>query len=126
MFGDFNEIAGPSEKEGGASRGGDRWMHLGRLWQRGTSTTTVVRERLDRFLANEGWYNLFPNAAIIHLARYRSDHAPLLLKSDYVRGRQNDDRLFKFESYWLSKDECRDVVAASWHEHVSGSMSARI
>lgn len=50
----------------------------------------------------------------------------MLLKSDYVRGRNNDERLFRFESYCLSKEEYEDLVVVSWHEQVGETMAARI
>lgn len=95
-------------------------------WQRGTATSTVVREPVDRFLANDGWYNMFPNAAIIHLPRYRSDHTLVLFKMDYIRGGHQGDRLFKFESLWLSREECGEVVAAAWNERAGGSVVGHV
>lgn len=150
LCGDFNEITGPSEKEGGVVRG-ECQMDAFReaidccvlrdmgfrgnmfTWQRGNTPATFVRERLDRFLANEGWCNLFPNAAVVHLPIYCSDHAPLLLKTENVASTQKS-RMFRFESLWLSKEECAEVVNNSWRcnygesvtmklSHVSNSLS---
>ncbi|XP_056690135.1 uncharacterized protein [Spinacia oleracea] len=69
VFGDFNEILGVHEKDGGVVRG-ERQMEAFRraienceyrdlgfkgnifTWQRGTSVNTIVRERLDRYIAD--------------------------------------------------------------------------
>ena len=133
MFGDFNEIVSINVKEGGAIRGerqmdgfhmaiDDGGFHdLGYkgnkfTWQRGNSMDTLVRERLDRFLAQQAWCALFSFTEVIHYPIYKSDHAPILLKFAAQRPREMTGRIFRFESLWLSNDSCEQVVTEAWRD----------
>lgn len=76
VFGDFNEIFNSDEKNGGSTKHGrdiDAFRDclddcglrdLGYrgstfTWSRGISSHTMIRERLDRFIAYSGWLNVF-------------------------------------------------------------------
>lgn len=50
-------------------------------WSRGTQPLTLIRERLDRFVANVEWQNIFTSFDLRHFPIYRSDHAPILLST---------------------------------------------
>uniref|UniRef100_A0A803N9H2 Exo_endo_phos domain-containing protein n=1 Tax=Chenopodium quinoa TaxID=63459 RepID=A0A803N9H2_CHEQI len=118
MFGDFNEILGMHEKEGGAVRG-ERQIDAFRealvvceckdlgfkgniyTWQRGTSEETLAHERLDRYIACVGWCSIF------HTWR-------------------KNDKLFQFEALWLSNAECGNVVSDVWCVGVNESVPTRI
>ncbi|KAL2929580.1 Thymidylate kinase [Bienertia sinuspersici] len=89
IFGDFNEITSLAEKEGGAIRS-ERQMDSFRkaiddcclrdLGYKGSIFTwTCVRERLDRFFADDGWCNIYPFYEVIHFPIYKSDHALICL-----------------------------------------------
>ena len=131
------------EKEGGVPRG-EREMDAFReavdlcqfcdlgyrgcpfTWKRGNNPATLVRERLDRFLADVNWCNLFLNYMVRHFAQYRSDHAPIELStwSSHDRGRKH--KHFHFEALWLSKPECGEVVAHAWVNSIGENMDTRI
>jgi len=53
-------------------------------WFKSLGTTRAVEERLDRALANNAWFNIFPNAMLEILAAPASDHYPILLHRSYV------------------------------------------
>ncbi|KAL2935345.1 hypothetical protein RDABS01_018463, partial [Bienertia sinuspersici] len=143
MFGDFNEITSMTEKDGGVMRG-ERQMDWFRgaiddcqlrdlgygssifTWQRGTTQATYVRERLDRFLENDGWCDLFPSLTVVHLPIYRSDHAPILLKAESHEGRRGRERLFHFESLWLSSEDCVQVVRGAWNEGENAPITSKL
>jgi len=38
-----------------------------------------IQERIDRFFANLGWYNLFPKAKVTHFTQCHSNHFPVLM-----------------------------------------------
>lgn len=98
IFGDFNEILCHNEKDGGSSRA-DRDMDAFReflndcglqdigyrgstfTWSRGNSPTTMVIERLDKFVACSGWLNVFHSFDVRHFPIYRLDHAPIMLST---------------------------------------------
>lgn len=50
-------------------------------WKRGTTPGSFVRERLDRFLADSEWCDMFPNYNVRNFPMYCSDHAPILLST---------------------------------------------
>ena len=77
-------------------------------------------------LANEDWCNFFPSWEIIHLPRYRSDHAPLLLKTGVNDAFCRGQKLFKFEALWLSKEECGKIVEDAWGDGVGEDMVTRL
>ncbi|XP_074265228.1 uncharacterized protein LOC141587653 [Silene latifolia] len=144
MFGDFNEILSPEEKEGGSHRG-ERQMDAFRetlddcalrdlgfrgnrfTWQRGKSIRTFVRERLDRAVATECWCELFPRAEVFNSPIYASDHATLIIKGgddnvDVLRGRKQ----FIFKPFWLSDAGCAEVVSEAWQEGTRGDVEERV
>lgn len=143
LFGNFNEILSNDEKEGGCARQ-DREMMAFRgclddcglrdlgfsgstfTWCRGNTPTTMIRERLDRFVACSGWQNRFPSFDVRHFPIYRSDHAPILLHTSRPPGEGCNAKLFCFESLWLSNDECRGVVTNAWRESLGEEMDFRI
>ncbi|KAL2920670.1 hypothetical protein RDABS01_012161, partial [Bienertia sinuspersici] len=136
FFGDFNEIINEREKEGGVPRS-ERCIDGFReliddcslhdlvyqgscfTWQRGVTMETLIRERLDRFLACEDWCNLFPSREVRHLPIYRSDHAPIILTAGKETNMWAKKKLFKFELFWLSKPECEEVIRNSWSEELN-------
>ncbi|KAH7835169.1 hypothetical protein Vadar_023516 [Vaccinium darrowii] len=99
MMGDFNVILFSNEKFGGrpinwsrASRFKDCIDYCGMVdlgfsgsrftWTNRRLAGGIIRERLDRCLANAEWSLAFPEASVKHLARVHSDHCPILLNSD--------------------------------------------
>jgi hypothetical protein len=130
VIGDFNEILSNSEKEGGNLRPQrcmqqfrDALTHcnltdLGFLgdvftWRRGR-----IRERLDRAVANQGWRDLFPLAAVINEDFWKSDHRPLSVDSEYFDGAHiraaGGKRMF--EAKWLMEDSFDDIVGKAWED----------
>ncbi|KAL2932982.1 Protein lin-28-like protein A [Bienertia sinuspersici] len=133
MSGDFYEIVSLAEKEGGTTRSERamdgfrdaidtcRLKDLGYkgsafTWQRGKDPTTLVRERLDHFLADGDWCNIFSNVEVRHYLVYKYDHALIYLKVNDEIENNTHGKSFKFEAYWLSREDCRVVVADAWKE----------
>lgn len=96
VIGDFNEIMGLSEKEGGSIRPRKQMEdfvstidHCGLCdlgfigskftWLYQTTSRVQIRERLDRALATLEWMSLYPTAKLHHLSSSISDHSPLSL-----------------------------------------------
>ncbi|KAL2894664.1 Orotate phosphoribosyltransferase [Bienertia sinuspersici] len=113
LFGDFNEILHPSEKQGGVSRMLKKMEDFGNFftWQRGNSSSRIVRERLDRLLASMSWCALFPSAVVLNLNIQNLDHGPILLKIVKRDGRNVRGRILKFESLWLSNESCKQLFS---------------
>ncbi|KAA3460126.1 reverse transcriptase [Gossypium australe] len=84
-------------------------------WQRGNTS-----ERLDRALANDDWISAFPHSLVYHLPRIKSDHRPILLKTNpelsAPRGRP-----FRFLAGWTKHANFKDLVSNRWR--YSGNMA---
>lgn len=51
-------------------------------WRRVGEESTMIRERLDRFLTCEEWSTLFPHSWVRNYLIYKSDHMPVLLGTE--------------------------------------------
>ncbi|XP_021750178.1 uncharacterized protein LOC110715863 [Chenopodium quinoa] len=83
-------------------------------WQRGKTMETVIHERLDRFLGDDAWCQLFPQFEVKHLVRITSDHAPIMMNTTVVFDRGKRSKPYRFEAWWLSNAECEEVVDTTW------------
>ena len=84
-------------------------------WFKSLGTSRAVEERLDRALANNAWFNLFPNALLENLVAPASDHYPILLHHCYVPRVPLSCRKFKYENMWQLELGFHDMVTNSWH-----------
>ncbi|XP_042950087.1 uncharacterized protein LOC122282202 [Carya illinoinensis] len=131
VFGDFNEILDHSEKLGGNIRS-DLQMrefrevlsdchlrdlgYVGSLftWSNRRGEEDLVKERLDRFLANSLWCDMFPNLRVTHGVVAYSDHIPLWLDTEGALFRRRSRRLFRFEAMWVGETECSSIIERVW------------
>ncbi|KAI7979779.1 hypothetical protein LOK49_Contig250G00004 [Camellia lanceoleosa] len=78
----------------------------------------MVRERLDRGVANAAWLALFPMARVFHLTCTTSDHIPtmvdLLGQHKSLLGNRRRPHIYRFEAMWLRDERCEEVVKANW------------
>lgn len=73
-----------------------------------------ILKRSYRDLANQLWRTANPHAAVTHLPRIASDHAPVLLQKKAIdwQGTKN----YKFEHLWLSHPQLKRIVESSWEQ----------
>ncbi|XP_019186593.1 PREDICTED: uncharacterized protein LOC109181296 [Ipomoea nil] len=78
-------------------------------WMKNGGDCAPKGARLDRALCNTDWRLRFPGACVTHLARFASDHAPLLLQ---VQGGKHQPKVapFVFQAAWLTHADARGVV----------------
>ncbi|KAL2926999.1 Pre-mRNA-processing protein 45 [Bienertia sinuspersici] len=144
LGGDFNEILTMAEKEGGAENIRKemdcfrecleecRLRDLGYsghmfTWERGATSSSKVRECLDRYVATIPWCSRFPNFEVTHLARYKSDHCPIVLTAKNHNGKQRRRKNgFKFETCWLLDEECEPLVRRAWGKGEGLEMQQRL
>ncbi|KAK8580326.1 hypothetical protein V6N13_143438 [Hibiscus sabdariffa] len=81
-------------------------------WINQRSDEDAIMERLDRFLFNSAWSEMFNKATGFLEPAIGSDHCPLVCNSYGSSKRRNRD--FRFESKWLLEDECKQVVNNAW------------
>ena len=126
-IGDFNELVGLCEKEGGGNRPAAQmisflndinWCGFRDLgfvgpkftWLYQRKDGTQIRERLDRALATEDWKDKFPSAKLYHLSSSVLDHCPLSLHLFGKAKKEKFPHMFKFESMWLKDQRCEELV----------------
>lgn len=116
LLGDFNELLGNDEKEGGAVRSESSFWDFRNfvencklrelrstgcsLFWAGKRDKGWVKCRLDRSFGNDAWFRIFPRAQTEYLEMRASDHHPI--KVDFVY--EPDDRgkgRFYFDSSCL-------------------------
>jgi len=130
IFGDFNDIMDTSEKRGRTLR--PNWLINGFRQAildsglyvlvegypftcfKSLSTSRVVEERLDRALANNAWFNLFPDVVLENLVGPASDHCPILLNCSPVRRPHQAMRKCRYENAWQLELGFKDFVTHSW------------
>jgi hypothetical protein len=136
LFGDFNLVLTNEEKMGGNTPEPNitcsfrntlshcDLMDLGYTgsiftWSNKHQGSQLIKSRLDRFLANSDWITKFPNYVNNHLARYKSDHCPILLDfSNINRSRATpttNNFTKKFEQIWTTDAHHKEVVSKVWH-----------
>ena len=111
VIGDFNEIIGLSEKEGGRIRPKRQmelflevinfcalrdlgYVGLKFTWLFQQRDGFQIRERLDRALGSSDWLVLFPRASLHHLSSSVSNHSPLSLHLKNRPCKRSKRRLF--------------------------------
>lgn len=67
--------------------------------------------RLDRFLANPLWFEIFHDHTEIAKGYHNSDHRLLVLEDS---GRAVGPKPFRFELYWLNDAELLDLLKSWW------------
>jgi hypothetical protein len=77
-------------------------------------------EKLDRFLMNNSWEELFPLFTVHKLVREISDHSPFIL--DTMEHKEIKGRDFKFEKRWL-KEEFLIRVTKVWKQPIRATNS---
>jgi hypothetical protein len=73
---------------------------------------------IDRVFCNTKLDVLYPLANTQALARLGSDHTPLLWDSGLNHTPKPSS--YKFEKWWLLREEFRDMVAKTWNAPIKG------
>ena len=66
-------------------------------------------ERLDRILIGEHWTSVFATTRVTHLARFSSDHAPLLVQCQFSV--QTTRPAFRFQNMWVRHETYKTEIA---------------
>lgn len=72
--------------------------------------------KLDRFMTNSIWLDLFPLSRALNLNPTKSDHLPILIEIKEARPKKKKKKKkFRFEEFWLRDEECRKIIDSSWN-----------
>ncbi|KAK6160616.1 hypothetical protein DH2020_003997 [Rehmannia glutinosa] len=127
--GDFNCFLHPEERVGSSTNRFSDMAEFGQMvsdcgindagfegamhiWSR-----NGLQERLDRIFVNSKWTDLFPKFNVKHLARIKSDHAPLLLTAHLSV--KKPPYAFRYFKMWTRHHSFTDTVAEVW-KHPTG------
>ncbi|GMI79837.1 hypothetical protein HRI_001653000 [Hibiscus trionum] len=133
LSGDFNEILTDSEKQGGPRRARSQIKNFRNCltrnnlfdckptsgwftWTKVRPLTPVIHERLDRFIANSAWQDLYPSHRIITEYVAKSDHCFLLLELDTSAStpKTQPSKNFRFESCWANNIDNIQTIKRAW------------
>jgi hypothetical protein len=95
-------------------------------WFKHLGIVRAVEERLDRALANNDWFGLFPNAKLQNLVAPVSDHYPIFLECSPVTRHNSHQRQFKFESAWKLEPGFNDFFTERWTSSRNDSVVHRL
>jgi hypothetical protein len=135
-IGDFNMILSQSDKYGGkpyASSSIDvfhgfmdsfgmidlRFSGNLFIWTNRRRNHHLIKERLDRGIANPLWVQLFPHYSVQHLPTHSSDHNPILLNT--IPTDLTLPYPFRFEEFWTFDPSCGSTISSAWINHIAGS-----
>ncbi|XP_071687309.1 uncharacterized protein [Rutidosis leptorrhynchoides] len=88
----------------------------GRLFTR-ISDDGLKFRKLDRFLINDSFHNLWKNLSVVALDRGKSDHCPIILKED---DRNFGPKPIKVFDEWLDMEGVWQIINYVWEEVVHG------
>ncbi|XP_024190144.1 uncharacterized protein LOC112194121 [Rosa chinensis] len=127
-IGDFNELVAYADKNGGSYAGkfgglrdwvqSEAMIDLGYQGANFTWSSGRIKERLDRGFCNTDWRLLFAEARVIHLAKTKSDHCPLLLRLQPHVQNCRINPPFRFHSMWMQHEEYKGFVTTAWNNTV--------
>lgn len=131
--GDFNDILFDSEKMGGNKRRGPcinnfrncchnlgifdiKAMGSMWTWTNGRKGKARICEKLDHFLANTEWENLFPRAQATNCSFFGSDHRAVKLSVNLRKWvpKHKPCKPFIFENKWILENGFIDNVKQFW------------
>jgi hypothetical protein len=143
ILGDFNDILDANEKRGRNLR--SSWLINGFrqavldsglsdvpfegypfTWFKSLGTPRAIEERLDRALANNLWFNLFPNASLENLIAPASDHYPIWLQCSPKPRSLHFVKRFRYENAWQLEPGFKDFVHNSWQVHSSNNIIPKL
>ncbi|OMP12130.1 reverse transcriptase [Corchorus capsularis] len=139
MLGDFNDFLYHHEKEGGKERNPQKLQcfrnmmdtcGLFDLHYQGQRFTwldkreSLIKERIDRAIANMQWMETFAKTQVFNLPIVGSDHSPILVDSNFCD--KKVPKQFKFEIIWDEKEECEQIIRDGWSSAFQGSHSYQV
>ncbi|XP_024038343.1 uncharacterized protein LOC112097373 [Citrus clementina] len=87
-------------------------------WSNGRFGPAFVEERLDRFVCNNAWRDVFSDGAATNIDSWTSDHCPVVMEVQ-VRGsgmnfNQRRATLIHYEDMWSPYDTCKEIIEKEW------------
>lgn len=83
-----------------------RWF----TWERGCALANNIRERLDKGVANQACWDMFPKYSLKHLSHAISNHCPLFVNLGIREESSRNHNRFKFNASWVFEEACEKQV----------------
>lgn len=99
----------------------DKWF----TWERGRLPSNNVRERLDRGVTNQAWWNLFPKHSLKNLAHAIFNHCPLSVDLRVRDSSIQRKNRFKFNTSRALEEECEHHIRYFWDKN-SGELPSKL
>ncbi|KAH7863586.1 hypothetical protein Vadar_019513 [Vaccinium darrowii] len=88
-------------------------------WRNNRSGENFIMERIDMAFTNASWRELYDQAMVFVEATIGSDHNPLVLDTNAPLNKVG--KPFRFESFWVTEDECKGVIDQAWTKNQEGA-----
>ncbi|XP_048490396.1 uncharacterized protein LOC125492264 [Beta vulgaris subsp. vulgaris] len=142
VVGDLNEIRSQSEKSGGRAFRSSQCQALNSFmdaaclvdlgfdgnpytWTNAREGAALIRERLDRALANHTWISAFPGTQVSHLPRTHSDHCPLCVNLNFSSSSHQKAFPFRCKEVWLAHSDFKKFFVNNWINPVVDFLEGR-
>jgi hypothetical protein len=76
----------------------------------------LIKEHLDRGVANLAWCDLFPEAQVWVDFSWNSDHALLILNFNRHKYGQRNSQRFRYEASWALDNEYKTLIEKAWKQ----------
>ncbi|KAF7148704.1 hypothetical protein RHSIM_Rhsim03G0167500 [Rhododendron simsii] len=140
-MGDFNQVLRGEDKMGGVMPSQNQISSFHEMisecglidlefkgpkftWRNNRSADSLIMERIDMAFANAQWRELNGQAMVFVEAAVGSDHNPLILDTAVPLNRVG--KPFRFESFWVTDGECKEVVSTAWSQACEGTVMNRV
>lgn len=81
----------------------------------GNINDELVKCRLDRVVANQEWFELFPQAHAMYLQKVSSDHIPLI--TNLVGENWKRCASFKYDQRWVQREGFMELMSNFWRSN---------
>lgn len=94
-------------------------------WCNNREKENRISKRLDRFLANSLWCELFTLGSVSHYQTAYSDHYPIGLNKEEIQVLRKGPKSFKFKAICTKEEECSIIIDDVWSSRITdGSIGA--
>jgi hypothetical protein len=80
-------------------------------WSNKRRDNHLIKERLDRGIANSHWVYLFPHFSVQHLPTQSFDHNPIILDTSPID--LSLPRPFRFEEFKIFDPSCGSTISSA-------------
>lgn len=88
-------------------------------WCNRRSTQYKVWEKLNHFLVNSAWMNVFSTTRVTNGVMFYYDHSPIWVDLERNMVNQRVVKPFRFEAMWVDDDVCENIIKGVWEKNLN-------